>query len=93
MTFSLLSQANICIPVTNHLLPAGWSLEKRDFVMKAKREPLSSMTIGVVSDTKCFLKFWELVLKGAGASVFGITRETSKFCTFHCALIVVPLLH
>jgi hypothetical protein len=87
--FSLLLQTNVCKPVTNHLLPAGWSLEKRDFVMKAKREPLSFMRIGVVRDTRCFLKFWELVLKGAGASVFGITQETCKFCTFHSALIVI----
>lgn len=84
-------QANICKPVTNHLLPTGWSLEKRDFITKVKRHPLLSMKIGVVSDTKYFLKFWELVLKGAGARVFGITQETSKFCTFYCAWIVTPV--
>jgi hypothetical protein len=89
MRFSLLSQKNVCQPVTNHLVSAGWSLEKRDFVQKAKRKPLSSMRIGLVGNTKCFLKFWELVLIGAGASVFSITQGTSKFCTFHSALIVI----
>jgi hypothetical protein len=91
LSFPLSLQENICKPVTNHLLPAGWSLEKRDFVTKVKRQPLLSMRIGVVSDTKYFLKFWELVLKGAGADVFGITQETSKFSTFHCTWIVTPV--
>jgi hypothetical protein len=72
-------------------MPAGWSLEKRDYITKVKRRPLSSMRIGVISDTKYFLKFWELVLKGAGASVFGITQETGKFLTFHWAWIVIPV--
>jgi hypothetical protein len=72
-------------------MPAGWSLEKQDFITEVKRHPLLSMKIGVVSDTEYFLKFWEQVLKGAGASVFGITQETSKFCTFHCAWIVMPV--
>jgi hypothetical protein len=81
-------QANICKPISNHLVSAGWSLEKEDFMTKVKRQPLLSMRIGVISDTKCFLKYWELVLKGAGASVFSITQETSKFCTVHCAWLL-----
>jgi hypothetical protein len=82
LLFSL-QQTGVCKQITNYLLPIGWSLEKGDYVKKLVRRPLDSMKIGVVRDTKCFLNFWELVLKGAGARVFGITPETSKLFTFH----------
>jgi hypothetical protein len=91
LSFPLSLQEDICKPVTDHILPVGWSLEQRDFITKVNRHPLLFMRIGVVSDTKYFLKFWELVLKGAGADVFRITQETSKLCTFHCAWIVIPV--
>lgn len=85
MSFLFSLQTNICKPITNYLVPTGWSLEKREYVTKKKKRPLASMKIGVVSKTKCFLNFWELVLKGAGAHVFGITPETSMLFSFHCA--------
>jgi hypothetical protein len=50
------------------------------------------MKIGIVSDRKKFLKFWELVLKGAGANVFGITPYMGKFFTLHCTWIVIQVV-
>jgi hypothetical protein len=90
MTTSLLLQTNVCQPLSKHYLAAGWSLEKQGYVRRNPRKrPLSCVNIGLISDTRNFKKFWELVLKGAGACVFGISQKPSKFYTSHHACILV----
>ena len=90
MSTSFLLQTNVCQPLSKHYLAAGWSLEKRGYVRgNPSKWPLTGVNIGLISDTKNFRKFWELVLKGAGACVFSISQKTCKFYTCHYAWILV----
>jgi hypothetical protein len=92
ISFLFLLQTNTCKPVSSHLLPAGWSLEKQKYITKPKKRPLFPMKVGVVCDTVCFLKFWEMVLGGAGARVFSITSETSMLFIFYSSWIVIKIV-
>ncbi|KAJ4433950.1 hypothetical protein ANN_16269 [Periplaneta americana] len=66
---------NSCLDTLEYVVPGGWSLEKKQYINKQKQRPLSRMKVGLVSEQKYFVKFWEIVLKGAGASVFLIPAE------------------
>jgi hypothetical protein len=82
-------ETNVCQPLSKYYLAAGWSLEKQGYVRRNLRErPLSCVNIGLISDTENFRKFWELVLKGAGACVFGISQKPSLKELEHLELVV-----
>jgi hypothetical protein len=85
-----LLQTNVCQPLSKHYLAAGWSLEKRGYVRRdPSKRPLFCVNVGLISDTKNSGKFWELVLKGAGAFVFGISQKPCKFYICHYAWSLV----
>lgn len=82
-------ETNVCQPLSRHYLAAGWSLDKREYVRRnPNKRPLSCVNIGLVSDTKHFRKFWELVLKGAGAYVFGVSQKPCVKELVHLEVLV-----
>ena len=76
--------------MSSHVLPVGYSLEKRDFVNRAKAQPLQRVKIGLVSDAKFFVKFWKKVLEAAGAAVTVIPPQKSKRS---CNLLLYRVSH